>query len=326
MMEASLRSLEERENPRSIHEIKEQLADLKNVWSEVAKYPADDFASQLSRENFKRHEAELLNELRAAQLLDSKADAEFSVDGEPVIRNDVAAGFLGTFLRTVQDVVNAIAQEKRGQATSRAAVPSDIVNQNKLLVMPEFQRGSFGVRVRFLTREELGLTYDAMASEVLDSLHGLLSDGSPSQEIAGSLTSPRVKSHYRKLVELLAKQDASLCFRTRNRPAGVTFSSRVARERMEWLDTLQETKEEITQTGILVGGSTERGRFELKVGDEIFAGTVTREAQRQLEQFHWNQQVTARINVLTLEHEEASTELSPRYEAVDFQTVESTDE
>src|SRR3990172_9137780 len=243
--------------PRPIAVIRKQLSDLKGVKQEASEYGTPDFASKMGMRSILNHESELLDELRAAQLLASSADAEFTLDGEPIRGNEIPAAFLGDFLRTVQDVIFALAQLTSGQPTPHAKVRHSIIAETGLLVSPGFIQGSFGVRVRFPTREELGLTYEPMAREVLESVCELLSDENPSRESMAVLSHSRVKSHYSKLIELLAKQDVRLCVRTRTRPFGVRVTPQQARDRSEWLRLLQTREEVIEQTGYLVGGSTE---------------------------------------------------------------------
>jgi len=67
---------------RSVQEIQEQLADLDKVKRVAENYGTPDFASQLGMRSLLAHQRELLDELRAAKLLETKADAKFAVEGD----------------------------------------------------------------------------------------------------------------------------------------------------------------------------------------------------------------------------------------------------
>jgi hypothetical protein len=64
--------------PRSTSEIREQLAALNKVKTQALAYGTPDFASQVGMQSILRHEQELLEELRAAELLESNNATRFA--------------------------------------------------------------------------------------------------------------------------------------------------------------------------------------------------------------------------------------------------------
>jgi hypothetical protein len=303
--------------------IEEQLRDLSHVLDAARTYGTPDAASEFGLASLIGHQQELLDEKRAAQLLASAADAEVVLEGDVTAEHEVPAGLLGGFLTHLQKLVYALAQVRTGHPTSRAPVRRDTAAEHRLLVQANFQPGSFGLRLRLPTYDELGQLFDSDASETLEMVCAALDPAAPSGHLAALLGHARVKAHYQNLMELLAKQDVGVVARTRSRPVGVRLRPTQARERLDWLDLLQVSEEEILRTGTLVGGSIERDRFELKCEDETLSGTVTEAARAQMQRFHLGDAATVRIRVRTVEHEEVSAEPSVSYLAVEFQPAEA---
>ncbi len=310
--------------PRPLGVIEEQLRDLAEVLTAARAYGTPDAASRFGMTSLLNHERELLDEKHAAELLASNADAEVSLEGDATARHEVPAGLLGDFLRFLQSLVSAVAQVRAGRPTSRAPIRHDILAEHRLLVQPAFQATSFGVRLRLPTREELGQLIETDAAETVGMVCAALDPTAPSDELADLLGNPRVKTHYQKLMDLLAKQNIGVVARTRARPRGVRIRPEQARSRLEWLALLQVSEETIQRHGLLVGGSIERDRFELKCEDETLSGTITDAARAQMERVHLGQPVTASIRVRTVEHEEVSSEPSVTYVAEGFWPADET--
>lgn len=308
--------------PRPLAVIEEQLRDLAQVLQAARAYGTPDAASSFGMASLLNHERELLDEKHAAELLASNADAEVSLEGDATAAHEVPAGLLGDFLVFLQKLTYAVAQVRAGRPTSRAPIRRDLLAEHRLLVQPEFQPTSFGVRFRVPTRQDLGSLIDTDAAETVGMVCAALDPAAPSGDLADLLGNPRVKTHYQKLMDLLAKQNMGVVARTRSRPCGVRIKPDQARSRLEWLALLQVREETMQRDGVLVGGSIERDRFELKCDDETLSGTVTDAARAQMKHFHLGQAVTVRIRVRTLEHEEVSTEPAVTYVAEDLQPVE----
>ncbi len=139
---------------RSAKEIRTQLRDLAQVKKAAEEYGFPDFASKLSWDSLCAHESDLMDELRAAELLDSEADAEFSFEGEPISNHNVPALLFGEFLRYLQSFVYNLAQVQVGRQTTRGGFTQNIVRDFRLLVTPQLLEGSFRFRVRLPQLQE----------------------------------------------------------------------------------------------------------------------------------------------------------------------------
>ena len=185
--------------------------------------------------------------------------------------------------------------------------------ENRLMVSAGFLPSSFGFRCSLPRREDLGQLYPPESQAVLDALSQLLTDDLPSEYLTGLISHARVKKHYLELLEILSKNGANLRVRTKHNPYGVKLHTRQARERVEWLELLQTTEEQITFTGMLIGGNIETARFELKVGDELIQGKASDAAKSQLTQITFGAQVKAEVRVTTMAHEEGVIEPKTSY-------------
>lgn len=298
--------------PRSTREIKRQLADLAKVKSQAEAYGTPDFASRISLQSLCDHEQELLEELRAAEMLESGSAAELVFDGDPVRDHSIQAAFLGVMLGKVQQMINSLAQVLIGVPTARAPLPRNIVAENRLLVVGWFP-SSFVVRLRLPTREELGQLIDTESESVLEGLAEMLGEQAPSPRTLDWVSHPRVKKHYYEFLDAVAKQGAIVRFRTRHHPYGATINAREARDRVDWLDLLTVKEEILTLSGILVGGNIESGRFELKAEGEMFRGKVSDAANARMREITLGTQVQAKLRVTTMIHEEGATEPTTFY-------------
>jgi len=70
--------------PRATALIKEQLADLEKVKSSFDNAEPLDFSERMTLQSFNRLEEKLKEELRAAEMIESKSDLEIILDGKPV--------------------------------------------------------------------------------------------------------------------------------------------------------------------------------------------------------------------------------------------------
>ena len=75
---------EQLSRPRAATIIKEQLSDLEKVKSSINYNVPFDAAMKSSLDSLKRQEDELREELRAAELFESKSDLEIVLDGDQV--------------------------------------------------------------------------------------------------------------------------------------------------------------------------------------------------------------------------------------------------
>lgn len=307
--------------PFLIDEIQRQLAEVSKLREEIERAGETDLSARLELHAIRGLEEQMISELRAAEFAASGADLEMTLIGEPVKGSEIFAGFLGDVLRTFQDLLNAVAQVFSGAPTSRAPVQRNIIVETRLRVLT-FQPGSFGVRLRLPSRAETGELFEPQSREVLVSVCESLTEPTPSTNSSELLSHPRVKSHYAKLTQLLAKEAADATFRYASNPHGVVLSASKAREKNEWLDLLQ-TKEDIIQIeGRLVGGSLEKRRFELQGGETTYSGRVSEEAVRKMKGLAFGSLVNARLKILTTEHETGGMEPSISYFAENFESMD----
>ena len=299
--------------PRSVSEIRRQLAELVDVQRVAETYGTPDFASAFGLESISLHQDSLREELRASEMLESGSAIELVLDGDPVSQHSIQASFLGSFLAKLQHLVNALSQAMTSTPTARAPLPRNIVAENRLMISAAFVPSSFGVRCSLPSREELGQLYEPASLAVLDVVSELLSDELPSNDLDVLISHARVKKHYFELLEILAKNGASLRVRTRNNPYGAKLHTKQARERVEWLEFLQTTEEQVSFKGTLVGGNIDTARFELKVGDEAIQGRISDVAKSQLKRITLGAQVEAEVRVTTLAHEDGVFEPKNSY-------------
>lgn len=300
------------QRPRASTEIKRQLVDLMAVKQTAQQHGTPDFASKAGLASIQSHEGNLREELHAAELLESDADAELILDGDPVLDHAIQAHFFGVVLEKVQQLTNAIAQVAANAPTARASVPRNIIAENRLMVTGFFP-SSFGIRLRMPTQEESGQAFDPASTDVLDSLVEILGEQEPNPTISKLLAHSRVKKHYSELLEATAKHNASIGLRTRHRPFGVRLNSKQARDRVEWMDLLQTSEEDLPLDGILVGGSLDSSRFELKVGEYIYRGQASDAARQQMEAVKFGARITAQVRATTTTHEEGATAPTTSY-------------
>jgi len=295
--------------PRPVSVVESQLREFRAACKSANKYGAPDFASQIALDSMQNHEEELMEELKAAQLLESDADAEFSVSGEPVRGNLIPIALLGKFFEHLQKLMYSVAQSRQGIVSTRGTRRGDIVRENQLLVPPSFAPGSFRFRVRLLSKEELGLTEEPESKENLRILSSILDEQKSESDIVDVVSNPRVQSDYARILDLLAKENADLRIRSRETPFAKRFSASCARDRTRWLERLPTRQEESFLEGSLVGGSIESGRFELRGEEpELFRGILTDSAKNDIRKFHWDDRVRIHVRSRIEANEDGSFE------------------
>jgi hypothetical protein len=196
---------------------------------------------------------------------------------------------------------------RQGIVRTRGTWRGDIVRENQLLLPPTFVPGSFGFRVRLLSKEELGLTEEPESRENLRILSSILDEQTSDSDIVDVVSNPRVQSDYAGILSLLAKENADLRIRSRESPFAKRFSASCARKRTRWLEHLPTRQEESFLEGSLVGGSIEFGKFELR-GEELFRGVLTDSAKNDMKKFHWTDRVRVHVRSRIEANEDGSFE------------------
>jgi hypothetical protein len=299
--------------PRRPDEIRRQLDELRDILQDARAYGAADFAAEITLASLQSHEAELVEELAAAEMIISGADLELVLDGDPVEGHAVHAAFLAAVLGRVQKLTNSLAQAGYSASADVGQVFRNVIAENRLLVAG-WRPSSFAVQLRLAPRAPGEAAADDGATEtvntgptpqeVLESVAALLDQEVPTPRMLPLLVDAAVKRDFADLLNVIAKQGANLRVRTRRRPYGVKVTSRQARDRVEFIDTLQTREVTRSIRGVLVGGSIESKKFELRSGDTIYRGKVTTAAQTLMRQYTWGADVVADVRVSTKAHEE----------------------
>jgi hypothetical protein len=279
--------------------VRAQLADLIQVQEAAALYGTPDFASRLGWETLWSQDQALRAELRAAELLESKFDGEFVVDGDAVtVDHGIEFTFLGKLLEEAQAVFHSLAAALTGSTSRQASLPNHIISRNTLRFFTCYP-SSFAVRFRVDAPAAEEMLIELPPSGVLDSFTAILDGEADSETLLTVANHGRLKSHYQALNELLAKANSNLSVRTRARPFGSRMTAPQARHRVTWLETIEVKEQETTLIGRLVGGSVEYDRFELAVGGEVLTGRLASSARAELQVLHFGEEVQARLKEFT---------------------------
>lgn len=270
--------------------------------------PPDDFAAQLEWNCWQNHLQELDTEWEAS--VDHEmagSDIQLALDGDPVKGHAIHIGFLSTVLGKVQSLVNALAQASEQRATERGSIPNRIMEEYRLLFDGSFA-SSFGVKLRVPSPTELGRDRTSDIAPVVDQFCSLFNPDLDQTELSRALAQPRVRRHYRDLIDGIAKQGAVMKVRTPRIKKGFRFSSPQARDRAEWLDSWVVDLSTLEIEGILVGGSLNGNRFEIQTDDELYKGSISATARDQMQQIKLGDRVKATIEETTLTAEDVSGE------------------
>ena len=298
--------------PRRSREVQEQLDDLSRVVALAAARRPTDFAGRQHLRSMERHSDRLREELRAALLLESDADAELVFEGGPVHGTQIEAGFLGPFVTTWQKFANAVGQAVTGRPTSRAPVPRNVAAEARVLIGATVP-GSYGLRFRFPKGEELGQMLETSSPEILRVLRDVFEHTVPGDDARAVVALPRVRAHYAALFRHVAESGASARLRTRTTPYGTIVNADRARERLEWIELTQTTERRFQFRGVLVAGDLAGRRFTIDDGSERYSGRTTEQAARQMRGIRLGEHVAASIREINVEHEEETIDASQSF-------------
>ncbi len=311
-------------NYRNSNIIKEQLNDLRLLIDYSKKIDCDDYASKLTLLSLENEEKELVDELHAAELIESNIDAEVVLEGDPVTPGYIHARFFGEFLIHLQDLVNAVAQQIKNDSTSRGVIASSIISKNRLLLAPTFP-SSYGARftiehsVNPLDQKTL---IDVEVKQALDQIASIIEESAEENKLLDELLSHSIiRKHYSELISQLAKGGANVTFRTKAKPKGVKITAQQARDREEWLMLLQKDEDIENLIGTLVGGSIETDRFELRVQEEVIRGAVQQNALKKIREINLSAEVKATVKIIKEFHEVSTMEPKITYILIDIHLI-----
>jgi hypothetical protein len=272
--------------PRPSAEIKQQLAEFRDVRQSAETYGTPDFASLMSLRSLKRQETLLQEELRAAQMVESVYDAEVIVSGQPVENHRIRVDFFGKFLVLAQNLIDELATgQTKDQMLLAAVAPS-----------------SFKASFTLAADESQQRLLDVPVTSGADVLCEILDGKATSEQITYALDSQRAKSYYAQLMKLLVKQGAIIQLRTKTMPYGSVLSPQQASERSEWLNELRVKTEVIEVDGILKGADLSTLAFRLEVDNGFLTGRATDDAAVQIRRITLDTGVRATLEKTTKTH------------------------
>ena len=294
---------------RPSSEIEAQLeAFLASLPPGVTAPPPNDFAAQLQWDEWQSNRRDLEMELESGRREElAEADIQLAISGEPVFQHDIMAGFLGSVLSKAQSLINALAQAVEQTPTERGNIANNLVEDYRLLVAGTFP-SSFGLRLRLHSDIELGRLRLSQTDSVLNQFCTLFAPNVGQAELVKAVASPRVKTHYYDLVEIIGKGGAQMTVRTKTCLAGVKITAKQARDRATWMDSLTESTTILPLEGVLTGGSIATNKFELLVGEEFYRGRISPEAKEQMKDLKLGEHTKAEVVETTFFAEEAIVE------------------
>ncbi len=279
--------------PRTLEEVRADLGRLRDVKQAFAGLAAPDFGAEVSLLSVEARESELLAEESAALLVEEGGDAEIVLSGDAVTENSVQAGFLADMLGSLQRLVDAVAQARAGESTPRGAVRGEIRESVRLMVAG-FSAGSFAVRLTMPPQPG-----QLFGPGVLESTASLFSPDPDVGEFLTLMRLDRVRSGYQDMMNSLVRHRSSIAVASRGLSHSIAFTSRMAKERLDWMELIEVNEQPKLVSGILVGGDVEKRTYHLAVDDEEFTGKVLDKAVGELKSVKLGSRVEAGLLVIT---------------------------
>lgn len=244
------------------------------------------YGHQLAFESLRHRRGALLAELGEILALRERELIKISLSGRPFDGHSASFGTLASFLRSTQKLFTSVTQAITTGPTERGPVPGYISRSSELRLVEVFP-SSFGMIV------ELGRDVDPNGQQILErSLKSMFSllDSSPQGdqllERVGGL-GIRTMNHYRHLVKDL-RNTATTPALVWADAAGNANSWQPSADRLEDISRSLESiraqrSETLTATGLLVGASLLRGKFELLTDSgDVLQGAVAADAYHKL--------------------------------------------
>ena len=273
-----------------------ELEELQAAKAAFVNVPEDDFAAEMTVLSLEAREAELLAEESLALLLETEGDVEVVLDGGAVEGHAVEASFLSDVVGRLQGLVNAVAEARAGQARPRGQVREDIRGSVRMMV-EAFAPGSFGIRLAIPPQPGQLFGKDALGSTIS------LFDPDPEQgEFLTLMRLDRVRANYGKLMESLARHSSSMAIASRDLAHARAFTSRLAQERLDWMELIEVGKQPLSLTGTLVGGDVDLRTYHLEAEDTSYKGKVLETAVDDLKRVRLGADVHVRLLVVTRAH------------------------
>ncbi len=211
-----------------------------------------------------------------------------SFEFQNVYRTEAPAKFLGEVLRTVQDAINSIGQAKKEDATTRGAIPRNILFNNELLVQG-MGAGSF--ELELVSANHVNLLDEADIEDAIEELVQLINIGSNADPLKEKLLTLklRVAGNYLEFLQSISKNTQNIKMEWASprvtRGGNGAISSLTAKSAISIIQLGAEDEVSYKDViGSLEGGSLRNKTFEFEVSDkEKFTGKVSNEAMKQVE-------------------------------------------
>lgn len=241
---------------------------------EIIDHDGISFAYKLSLQSLqnshKTHTAELAELMKKRQY----EALNFALDGNRYASHRAPAKSLSGVIGTIQELFNRIAQSVETGKFAKSITP-DIRRLCELEV--GFYQSSFGVQ--FIAHTNTDLAGQSVTALAMEKTMKLVTSDHPQEQVAS--IGPFALSQYRKLIKTLIDAEATPKVVWRS-PSGEEFTWKADHNRLltiaNRLANIRIQKPVMRElSGVLVGASLRRQRFELATDGGIITGTAPRE-------------------------------------------------
>lgn len=296
--------------PRVPVEIEEELASLERIEKAFRESDVSSAAIRFNIESIGERQIELQEELRAAKLILSDYDFEFSIEGKPVKNHMIIADFFGRLLKNLQEMANRVFSATGTILKMGEKIPESCLLDSQIMVAG-WSSSSFTVHFRL---NPLGSSGDFLVPErrkiMFENLYELFSEDISEEELTTLITRSSSKVAYMNLLTDIANQDVVIKLRTKAHPYCAKLGAEVAAERAKWMELPEkETEDFIKVTGILVGGNIDTHTFTVKTKDISYSGRkISQDAQDQIKKIKLGAWVNAIVKQIAKYKTKASSE------------------
>lgn len=263
--------------PRSIEFLKNQLVKLERVIP-LPENQNIDISSQIFTKSMLSHKKELLEELKAAEWLESKADIELILDGPSVNDHTVSASLLSKFIDQIQKLRYATAEIATGSTPNRGRFTKKLLNENELLIKA-FSPSSFGIHIKY-AKDYIthNLLHDNIERPGESLFLSLFSGKDQSNDLDFTSMTPRLHDYYNDFLSLITENNLSTGIRTRNHPFLVKINPEFAKVLKQNIyynpPILKNVEKEFFIDGILMMGNLKNHTFMIQTDSTTYSGAI----------------------------------------------------
>ncbi len=170
------------------------------------------------------------------------------------------------------------------------------------MMVTGWRASSFTVQIRLAPIEDLG---DFLAIErrkvALSELHRLFDEETTDDNVNTIITKSASKTAYKKLLENIVSQKATVNFRTKVRPYAARLGPEIAANRVKLMDAPEkpDTTQILKVTGILVAGNIDAHTFRVRTQEGVYWGPIAADARDQIQKIALGSPVNAMITRIT---------------------------